>query len=115
MATDGQQESGDILERVITVLSGWEGVTHGPHRFGGVEFRVAGREMGHMHGSRLADLPFPMGVRNQLVADGKASPHHVMPNSGWVSFWISAESDLDAVVSLFQMQYDRLRRTSIAR
>jgi hypothetical protein len=31
-------------------------VTVAPHRFGGVEFRVGRRELGHLHGNRLADL-----------------------------------------------------------
>lgn len=39
-------------------LLSWPGVTVHDHRFGGLEFRVNGREMGHMHGNELADLPF---------------------------------------------------------
>src|SRR3712207_7057353 len=42
--------------------------------FGGVEFRVRGHEIGHLHGSRLADLPFPVRMRKELVAGGKAEP-----------------------------------------
>ena len=42
--------------------------------------------MGHIHGDKLADLPFPMDQRNKLVNSGRASPHHVLPQSGWVSF-----------------------------
>ena len=29
-----------------------------------LEFRINERELGHVHGDRLADLPFPMDVRN---------------------------------------------------
>lgn len=61
-----------------------------------------------MHGSELADLPFPMGVRNELVSSGKVSPHHVIPNSGWVSFWIRSEADVGPLIELFLMQYERL-------
>src|SRR3712207_8680900 len=42
------------------------------HRFGGVEFRVRGHEIGHLHRSRLVDLPFPVRVRKELVAEGRA-------------------------------------------
>ncbi|MEW5840303.1 MAG: luciferase family protein, partial [Thermoproteota archaeon] len=40
-----------VEEMVEKEVMSWPGVTCGPHRFGGTEFRVNGREMGHMHGS----------------------------------------------------------------
>ena len=55
-------------------IAGWEGVSVEPHRFGGVEFRVGRRELGHLHRGGLADLPFPVKVRERLVAEGKAVP-----------------------------------------
>jgi len=96
-----------ILEKISKVILSWSGVTSGPHRFGGTEFRIGKREMGHIHGDTLADLPFPMQVRNQLVESGRVSPHHVLPKSGWVSKWIKGE-DISEVVELFRMQYKRL-------
>ena len=74
--------------RVQSELLSWPGVTSGSHRFGGTEFRVNNREMGHMHGSSWADLPFPMTVRNELSSAGKVQPHHILPESGWVTFYI---------------------------
>ena len=52
-----------IREKIEGEVAGWEGVEARPHRFGGVEFRVRGHEIGHLHGSRLADLPFPVRMR----------------------------------------------------
>ena len=43
-------------------------VTENPHRFGGIEFRLGRRELGHLHGDRVADLPFPRAIRDELVA-----------------------------------------------
>jgi hypothetical protein len=77
------------------------------HRYGGIEFRVGRRELGHLHGSRLADLPFPMKVRNELIASGRAEAHHILPDSGWVSRWIRGAPDADAVIELFRMNYER--------
>jgi hypothetical protein len=95
-----------------TVLS-WDGVTAHEHRFGGVEFRLGKVELGHLHGDRLADLPFPTKIRNELIAEGRAQPHHVLPSSGWVSRSIHDVSDVDDVIALFRLNYDRLtaRRT----
>lgn len=88
---------------------GWTGATSHPHRFGGVEFRLGKVELGHLHGDRLADLPFPTKLRNELVEHGRARPHHVLPSSGWVSRSISDASDVAEVIALFRLNYDRLQ------
>lgn len=98
----------EVFEKVKTELMSWPGVTSQPHRFGGTEFRIYGREMGHMHGGRFADLPFPMSIRNELIKDGRALPHHVLPTSGWVTFLINEEeADVTSLINLFRMQYER--------
>src|SRR5437763_3010864 len=99
----------DSIARMIEceVLS-WAGTTAEPHRFGGVEFRVNHHEIGHLHGSRLADLPFPIRVRCELVAAGRAQPHHILPDTGWVSYFIKGEEDIASVLELFRLNYDRL-------
>jgi hypothetical protein len=107
LAKDIRQEISEKLQKEI--LS-WPGVTSGPHRFGGTEFRVNGREMGHMHGVSWADLPFPMSIRNELVEKGRALPHHVLPQSGWVTFYINGDQDIPALIELFRMQYNRLSK-----
>jgi hypothetical protein len=96
-----------IHDAIIRAVSAWPGVTTGPHRFGGTELRVGRRELGHVHGSRLADLPFPLLIRNELVAAGLAEPHHIYPESGWVSVRINTEDDVPRVLKLFQMNYER--------
>jgi Family of unknown function (DUF5519) len=95
-----------VRERITAEVLSWEGVTAAPHRFGGVEFVLGKRELGHLHGDRLAD-PFPRRVRDELVDTGRARPHHVLPASGWVSFWIEGEQDVDDVVALFRLSYER--------
>ena len=96
-----------IHEAIVREVSTWPGVTTGRHRFGGTEFRYRQRELGHLHGSRLADLPFPLLVRNDLVAAGRAEPHHIHPESGWVSYFIYGQADIACVVGLFRLNYDR--------
>ena len=90
----------------LTVLS-WPGVEVGPHRFGGREFRVGRRELGHIHGDRLLDVPFPVRIRQQLVRDGQASEHHTLPESGRVSFAIRGVADVPHAIELLRLSYDR--------
>jgi hypothetical protein len=94
-------------ERIAAAVTAWPGVEAAPHRFGGVEFRVGRRELGHLHGDRIADLPFPRRVRDELIAAGRARPHHVLPDSGWVTVPIAAADDVDDVIALVRIGYDR--------
>ena len=96
-----------IHDSIAREVSSWPGVTTARHRFGGIEFRYANRELGHLHGSRLADLPFPLLVRNDLVASGRAEAHHIHAESGWVSYFIRNDADVAPVIALFRLNYDR--------
>ncbi len=86
-------------ERITATVGSWPDVEIGPHRFGGVEFRLGRRELGHLHGDRIADLPFPRRVRDELIAAGRARAHHVLPDSGWVTVPVVAPGGETASMS----------------
>ena len=96
----------DIQARIATVVTSWEGVTEHDHRFGGREFRLGRRELGHLHGDRLADLPFPTRIAAMLVETGRAEPHR-FARGGWVSFPIRGDEDVDEAIALFRLSYER--------
>ncbi|HZC28546.1 MAG TPA: luciferase family protein [Gaiellaceae bacterium] len=104
----------DARDAIRAAVLSWDGVNEHPHRFGGVEFRLGKRELGHLHGGRLADLPFPRTVRNMLVETGRALPHRVLPESGWVSRPIRDEDDVAEVIELFRLSYERARLAATA-
>lgn len=91
---------------IDATVSSWGGIAAHPHRFGGTEFRLGSREIGHIHGDHLVDIPFPTKVRNELVASGQAVPHHVLPDTGWVSFYIRDPGDVDTAIALLRRSYD---------
>ena len=93
-------------EKIVKEVTGWSGVAAHAHRFGGTEFRVGRRELGHVHGDSQADIPFPMNVRNQLVAEGRAEPHHILPNSGWITLRFRNADDVEMAIGLFRLSYD---------
>jgi hypothetical protein len=92
----------DIRESIEREVASWEGVTVHPHRFGGVEFRIGKRELGHLH-ETWADLPFTSRIREMLVETGRAEPHKFGVNG-----WVSRDCD-DEVVELFRLAYERAR------
>ena len=91
---------------IRTAVERWENVTVHPHRFGGIEFRYKTRELGHLHGDSLVDIPFPMSVRNELIERGRVQPHHHLPRSGWISFKLRTERDVDEAVALLRLSYE---------
>lgn len=94
-------------EAVTESVSAWDGVTVRDHpRGGGVEFRFGRRELGHLH-ARIADLPLPRRVRDEVIEEGRARPHHVMPDSGWITVPMETDAEIDNVVGLFRMSYER--------
>ncbi|MBL8051047.1 MAG: DUF5519 family protein [Anaerolineales bacterium] len=91
-----------ITSEVIT----WSGVTIQPHRFGGIEYVIGKREIGHIHGDYLVDIPFPKKIRDVIVAQGRAEAHHILPNTGWVSFYIRQEDDVDKAIALLRESFE---------
>ncbi len=74
-----------------------------PHRFGGVGFFIGTTEIGHLHGNGLLDLFVGKSFRAEEVRRGRALPHHVFPDSGWISFWLKSSDDIALAVELFEI------------
>jgi Family of unknown function (DUF5519) len=105
----------NIAARIATEVTSWDGVSTHPHRFGGTEFRLGGKAIGHLHGDRWADLLFPRRIRDMLVETGRAKPHHVLPHTDWVSHQIATEEDVSEVIELFRLSYERARVAQVVR
>ena len=112
LAKDAAITGETVLDRLSASVGSWSGVTTAEHRFGGLEFLSGRRELGHVHagagpGRSFADLPFPRAVRDVLIGEGRARPHHVLPDTGWVTVPIRTAADLEDAIQLFRMNYDR--------
>jgi len=106
-------------QQITAAVLAWAGTSAEPHRFGGTEYRLGTREIGHIHGDYLVDIPFPVQVRTELVNAGAAEPHHLLKESGWVSFYLRQHEDIARAIALLQRSYDlavaqRNRRTRAA-
>ena len=96
-----------IAEQIRLEVSSWPGVTADAYSGGMVFFHVGRREIGHLHGNRLADLPFPVRIRERLVEEGKADLHYLHPQTGWVTYYIKGQQDVEPIVELFRLNYAR--------
>ncbi len=93
-------------EKIASAMHGLPGITAGPHRFGGMVYRLGRREIGHVHGDQLVDIPFTIKIREELVAAGKAEAHHILPQSGWVSVYLRQTPDVDRAIELLRFSFD---------
>lgn len=96
----------DASKQIVDTLLAWDGIEAHPHRFGGTEFRIGRREIGHIHGDSLVDIPFPKKVRDEIVAAGEAQPHHILPETGWVSFYLKENGDVQKAIDLLKRSYE---------
>jgi hypothetical protein len=91
---------------ITSAVLAWEGVSVHLHRFGGVEYRLGKRELGHIHGDYLVDIPFTVKVRQEVVAAGLAQPHHILPDSGWISLYLRQPGQVTTAIELLRRSYE---------
>ena len=93
-------------QTIRAALLSWPQVEAHPHRFGGTEYRIGRCELGHIHGDSLVDIPFPKKLRDDIVAAGKAQPHHILPDTGWISLYLRQPADVERAIELFRLSYE---------
>jgi hypothetical protein len=94
-----------VVARVSEEVSAWVGVSEMPHRFGGLEFRLNRRKIGLLFEGRRVDIPFPRHIREGLVSSSAAYVSDSVPASGWVTFPIGTDDDVQHAISLLRLSY----------
>ncbi|MGC4037151.1 MAG: DUF5519 family protein [Chitinophagaceae bacterium] len=72
------------------------------HRFGGIEFHCDKKEIAHLHSNGLLDINFPKRITTTLIKQKWCSPHHIHPDTGWISFYIKSDKDLNKGIQLIK-------------
>lgn len=95
----------------------WDDVTSAPHRFSAKEFNLNHNgqtiEIGHLHNGTLLDILFSVKVRQVLVEAGHAKVHHILPDTGWMSFAVKTDDDVQHAIWLLRLSYlQKLYRAS---
>jgi Luciferase len=96
-------------ERITAEVTSWPGVEAGPGRRGEFAFKVGRREIGHLHGDHSAHFSFPKDVWAELFESGRVGFHPVFPEKrGPAARRIESEGDVDDVIALMRLNYDRI-------
>jgi hypothetical protein len=85
----------------------WPGVSVHPHRFAAREYRFGKAEVGHVHFWGDVDIPFPRPVHDFLLERHLAEQHRWVPDSGWTTFSMRRDSDVEHAVWLMRLSYLR--------
>jgi luciferase-like monooxygenase len=103
--TEPQRPSRRITEEVTS----WPGVRAGPGRRGEFSFRLAGREIGHLHGDHAAHFMLPKTLWRELSGQGRIVDHPVFPGKvGPAARRIESEDDVRDVIELLRLNYERI-------
>lgn len=115
MLTSNEREM--FALQVMTEVRRWSGVemrahpsAEQPGEIDGVEFRLAGRQLGHMHETCAVHLSLTKALKQSVVGEGLAEPHSTSPDSAWAMFNPTTPADVDRAVWLLRLNYVRFRR-----
>jgi hypothetical protein len=97
------------IDTLETEVGGWPGVNIGLHKYGGLQFNYHKTELGHVHSNGLLDIRFSRAIKAQLLADNRVTDHHVFTNSGWISFHIRNDDDMQYGISLLEIAYQKTK------
>ncbi len=94
-------------QRITEEVCSWPGVEAGQGRRGELAFKLARREIGHLHGDHAAHFFFPKDVWDELTAQRRIVSHPVFPDRrGPAARRIDGDADIDDVIALFRLSYE---------
>lgn len=96
-------------ERIINQATAWPGVEAGWGSRGEFAMRVGRREIGHLHGDRVAHFGFTKALWTELYSEGRIDYHPVFPGKrGPASRSINNDADVNDVIAILRLNYDRV-------
>src|SRR5687768_15994117 len=83
----------DYVDDIEHEVLSWKNTSIHVHKFGGLQFNLREKEIGHIHGNGFLDILFSRKIKNQLLKEGKVKNHHTFKDSGWITFQIQTDQD----------------------
>lgn len=104
----------DYLDEIESEVLSWEHTTVQLHKFGGTQFNLFGKELGHIHGNGLLDILFSRKIKSELMLTYSVKEHHVFKDSGWISFQVKTEADKKIALELLRYSYLTAQMNEVA-
>lgn len=102
-------ETQTASERITEEVTSWPGVEAGLGVRGEFGFSVEGKQIGHLHGDRVAHFGFPRDVGTELREEGRVTPHPVNRHSPKMAARaLESDEDVRDVIALMRLNYDRV-------
>jgi len=76
----------------------------------GVEFRLYGRQIGHVHHDCSVHLSLTKALKESVIEQGLAQPLEMAGSAGWAGFQAERAEDAAHAIWLLRLNYVRLRR-----
>jgi hypothetical protein len=115
MLTAKEREAFALL--VMQEVRRWPGVemrphasSHDPGGSDGIEFRLNGRQIGHVHEDCGVHLVLTKALKASVITEKLAEPLAIAPTSGWAMFNPTCLGDAQHAIWLLRLNYVRLRR-----
>ena len=100
-------EIASYLDEIEDEVLSWNEISLRMHKYGGIQFDINKREIGHIHGNGLLDILFSREDKTRFLEGGRVQEHHVFKNSGWVSLYIRTREDKDLAIGLLRYSYGK--------
>lgn len=106
---------------VLRELRRWPGVQIVPHgnplapgEEDGVEFRLNGRQIGHVHLDCRVHLSLTRALKQMVVEQGLAQGLELAGTAGWTGYQAERTDDARRAIWLLRLNYVRLRRQRLS-
>lgn len=94
-----------FIQKFISEIVSWPEIEKANHTYGGTEFRLFNRSLGHIHSNGILDLPFVKDLRKELLENHLVEIHHLENSISWVSKRVTDDKSLESAKSIMLLSY----------
>lgn len=98
----------DWIDEIEASVLRWEGANTTTHEYGGIQFNIRHKEIGHIHSNGLVDVLLSKTLKSQLLSECRITNHHTFQQSGWVSFYLRTSEDKAYAIRLLKLAADKV-------